>query len=126
MGLWGTSIRRHLALAEDARPSDYSVMFHLERMLPGVKRLVDLGGNVGNLFYCYSRYLNLPESFRWVVEIASVVEAGAALASKHGEQRLQFVGSLEDAAAEGQDADTVLLVSGALHYFETPLGEMLA
>lgn len=121
------AIRRHLALAEHARPSDYSVMFHLERMLPGVKRLVDLGGNVGNLFYCYSRYLNLPEGFRWVVvEITSVAEAGAALAKERGEQRLQFVERLEDAAGNGQDADTVLLVSGALHYFETPLGEMLA
>jgi len=121
------AIRRHMALAEHARPSDYAVMFHLERVLPGVKRLVDLGGNVGNLFYCYSKYLKLPEGFRWVVvEIASVAEAGARLAGERGEERLRFAASLKDAAAEGRDVETVLLVSGALHYFEQPLGEMLA
>lgn len=121
------SIRRHLMLAEHARPSDYAVMFHLERMLPGVRRLIDLGGNVGNLFYCYSRYLKFPAEFRWVVvEIAAVAEVGAALAKERGEERLRFVTGLKDAATEGADAETVLLVSGALHYFETPLGVLLA
>ena len=121
------AIRRHLALAEHARPSDYAVMFYLDRMLPGLKRLVDLGGNVGNLFYCYSKYLHFPADFQWVVvEIAPVAEAGAKLARERNEGRLQFATDLKDAAAQGRDTETALLVSGALHYFEQPLGEMLA
>jgi putative methyltransferase (TIGR04325 family) len=121
------AIRRHLALAEHTRPSDYAVLFHLERMLPGVSRLIDLGGNVGNLYYSYSKYLKLPDEFRWVVvEIAAVAEVGAALAKERGEVRLRFVTGLKDAATECADAETVLLVSGALHYFETPLGVLLA
>lgn len=119
------AIRRHLALAEHARPSDYAVMFHLEQLLPGMKRLVDLGGNVGNLFYCYSKYLDFPADFQWVVaEIAPVAEAGAKLAKERNEGRLRFATDLMDVASQGRDADT-LLVSGALHYFEKPLGEML-
>jgi putative methyltransferase (TIGR04325 family) len=121
------AIRRHLALAEHTRPSDYAVMFHLERMLPKVSRVIDLGGNVGNLFYSYSKYLRMPEDFRWtVVEIAPVAEAGATLAKERCEQRLVFATSLKDAAGQGEDGSTVLLVSGALHYFDNPLGAMLA
>jgi putative methyltransferase (TIGR04325 family) len=121
------AIYRHLALAVHSRPSDYAVMFHLERMLPEVKRLMDLGGNIGNLYYSYSRYLKMPAEFRWVVvESPPVVEAGIQLTKERGEQRLQFVTSLKDARAQELDRETVLLVSGALHYFEQPLGDMLA
>lgn len=119
--------RRQLAVAEHARPSDYAAMFHLERMLPGMSRMIDLGGNVGTLFYCYSRYLKLPPEFQWVVvEIAPVARAGEQLAEDWCEKRLRFVTGLKDAAAEGWDAETVLMVSGSLHYFEKPLGVMLA
>lgn len=119
------AIRRHLELSKSARPSDYAALFHLAKLLPDYSRLVDLGGNAGNLFYCYSRYLELPEDFRWVVvEIPSVAEAGAAIARERGEERLCFSTSLSDACAYGPS--TILLISGALHYFEPPLGELLA
>src|SRR5580765_6062069 len=53
------TIQRHLSVSERARPSDYAALFHLERLMPKVKRVFDLGGNVGNLFYCYGKYVNL-------------------------------------------------------------------
>jgi putative methyltransferase (TIGR04325 family) len=121
------AIRRHLALAERTRPSDYAVLFHLARLLPQVTRIIDLGGNVGNLFYSYDRYLHLPGGFRWtVVEIAPVAEAGTAIARERGERRLRFVTSLSEAVDGSPDSETVLLVSGALHYFEQPLGTLIA
>lgn len=113
--------RRQLAMAETARPSDYAVLFHLDHLLPHVKRLIDLGGSAANLFYCYDRYLQLPADFHWtVVDLEPVIAVGMALAKERNETRVHFVTSLEQAG----EAD-VLLVSGALHYFEQPLGELL-
>lgn len=47
----------HLRLSMSARPSDYPVILYLGRLLTDSTRVFDLGGNVGNLFYCYQQYL---------------------------------------------------------------------
>jgi putative methyltransferase (TIGR04325 family) len=120
------AIKRQLAVAESARPSDYAALFHLQQLLPTLGRVIDLGGSVGNLFYCYSQYLDFPEDFRWVVvEIAPVAEAGTALAQERGATKLRFATNLAEAAAHDDGKATLFLVSGALHYFDTPLGTML-
>jgi len=100
--------------SEHARTSDYPVLFHLESLLGEVKRVLDIGGSAGNLFYCYSRYLPYPKSLRWTVfEVPQNVASGRQIASERGEQRLDFVDKLEQCT----DADTVI-ISGSLHYFE--------
>ena len=107
----------HLDLAKSARPSDYPVLFHLNRIVGGETTVFDLGGCVGNLFYGYRGYLDRPGELRWTVyDLPATLESGRRIALERGETRLRFTGDLAD--ADGVD---VLLVSGALHYFEFTL-----
>src|SRR5947209_3851574 len=52
------NITVHLTLGEKARPSDYTALFYLRGLLEENTTVLDVGGNAGNLFYCYSRYLS--------------------------------------------------------------------
>jgi putative methyltransferase (TIGR04325 family) len=113
---------RHIALALKPRPSDYAALFHLRSILPGVKHVFDLGGNVGNLFYCYSDYLELPTTLTWMIyDLPAMLSMGQELARERNETRLRFTDSFYD--ADGAD---LLIASGSLHYFAKPLGAMLA
>jgi putative methyltransferase (TIGR04325 family) len=107
-----------------ARPrlSDYPVLFQLSR-ITGEVRLFDLGGNVGNLFYCYRNYLDLGRNFKWIVfDLPQTLEKGQALAAAQpNTEGLAFVDDF--AAADGVD---VFLASGSLHYFEDSLPAMLS
>ena len=117
----GDDINRQMTQGLATRPSDYPVLYHLSTLMPEVRKLFDLGGNAGNLFYCYARYLNLPEDFVWSVhDVAPTVEFGRRLAQERGECRLWFADELT--AMDGHD---VLLASGSLHYVETPLPDLL-
>jgi len=57
----------HLSLSESPRPSDYAALYHMQGPIAGWSKIFDLGGNVGNLFYCYKRYLNLPPRLVWQI-----------------------------------------------------------
>lgn len=111
-------------MGESARASasDYAALFHIRPILASVQRVFDFGGNVGNLFHCYAKYLDLPADFRWTVyDLPNNLAMGRALASEMGEGRLSFTSSLPD--ADGAD---LFIASGSIHYFETPLPEILA
>ena len=111
----------HLSLAETARQSDYPVLFHLAQIIPTCRKVFDLGGNVGNLLYCYSKYLEFPPDLEWTVcDVPQIAEIGRSLARKRNETRLKFDGNTDRLS----EAD-LLLVSGSLHYFELSLPEML-
>jgi putative methyltransferase (TIGR04325 family) len=115
------NINRQIGHGGSARPSDYPVLFYLRHLVPGGLNLFDLGGNVGNLYYCYSKYLSFPHEFDWCVhDKQSTIELGRVLARKGGESRLRFTNDLKAINGAG-----ILLVSGALHYFELPLPELL-
>ncbi len=117
-----TNVRHHLELAAQARPSDYAALFHIRPLLPRLTSVFDLGGNAGNLFYCYSRYLDLPSSLRWTVQdLPANMAAGEQIARERGATALHFTGNWQDASGVG-----LLLVSGSLHYLEQPLPEMVA
>jgi putative methyltransferase (TIGR04325 family) len=104
-----------------ARPGDYPVMLHLGRLLLGGLRVFDLGGSLGNLFYLYDRYLDFPASLCWTVhDLPGPMERGREFARQKGESRVRFTADAGDAS--GQD---VLLVSGALHYFDFALADYL-
>jgi putative methyltransferase (TIGR04325 family) len=114
----------HALLDEMAkmRPSDYPALFHLSRLSLEGLRVFDLGGTVGNIFYLYDRYLNFPPSLRWTVhDLPQNRDRGRDLAKQRGESRLLFTD--DPRGAGGHD---VLLVSGALHYFEFALADYLA
>jgi putative methyltransferase (TIGR04325 family) len=115
------NVRHHLELSSHARPSDYAALFHMTSLLPRLSSVFDLGGNAGNLFYCYSRYLRFPEDLAWtVLDLPGNMEAGKEIARERGVRALRFASRWQEAA--GAD---LLLISGALHYLERPLPEML-
>jgi putative methyltransferase (TIGR04325 family) len=114
--------RLHLSISQAPRPSDYAALFHMRGLNFDGARIFDVGGNVGNLFYLYDRYLNFPADCIWqVFDLPIWVEAGRNEAARCGETRLQFTAKWEDAA--GAD---LLIASGSLHYFDPPLWEMVA
>jgi len=114
--------REHLRLSVEQRVSDYPVIFHLSK-LEAPRHLFDLGGNFGNLFYCYARYLPNTERMLWTVcDLPHVVEFGARVARhRHVDDRLRF--TTDRTTANGAD---IFLVSGALHYFAEPLDRIIA
>jgi putative methyltransferase (TIGR04325 family) len=115
------SARVHLKLAERLRPSDYPVLFHLQN-IGKIGSVFDLGGNVGNLFYSYRRYLPALHHVEWrVYDIPAMTLLGEALARERQESHLRFTNDLTALA----EADLVL-ASGSLHYFEESMARMLA
>ena len=116
------NVSNHLDLNRTARPSDYAALYHLQRLLPGLRRVFDLGGNVGNLFYCYSTYLSFDDLHAWqVLDLPANMERGRVLSASRGAQQLIFVDDWKD--ADGAD---LLLISGALHYMRRPLADMIS
>ena len=104
------------------RPSDYPVLLHLSRLPLKQLRIFDLGGTTGDLFYLYGRYLDFPPCLRWTVyDLPQNLERGLHQARQIGESHLHFSDELY--GASGHD---VLLVSGALHYFDFELADYLA
>ncbi|MBS0520665.1 MAG: methyltransferase, TIGR04325 family [Proteobacteria bacterium] len=116
------NVELHLAANEYPRPSDYPALFYLEPLLTTARRLFDLGGNVGNLFYCYSRYLEFPPGFQWqVFDLPVNMARGRLLAAERQARQLTFADRWSDAS--GAD---ILLASGCLHYFPRALPAMIA
>jgi putative methyltransferase (TIGR04325 family) len=112
----------HMLLSEVPRPSDYAALFHMRGMILNRSKIFDLGGNIGNLFYLYDRYLNLPPDCIWLVFDLSIwMESGQAMATNRGENRLRFTRKWEDATGA-----ELLIASGSLHYFDTPLPQMVS
>lgn len=116
------NLREHLGFAVSQRVSDYPIIFYLSRIECPFE-VFDLGGNVGNLFYCYRRYLPNIDRITWtVLDLPRTIQVGARLARRRG--LLGRLGFTDDLATAGR-AD-VLLASGSLHYFDQPLHEVLA
>lgn len=115
------NVKNHLGMYSRARPSDYAALFYIRPILPGIKRIFDLGGNAGNLFYSYSNYLSWPKGLTWqVFDLPANRTAGEAIAQERGAHQLQFTGDWR--SADGAD---LLIVSGSLHYLHQPLAEMI-
>jgi len=95
-------------------PSDYPVLFWLTRLLPTTRLLFDLGGNVGNRYLAFRKYLTYPENLTWLVnDIPAVVALGPAIAEQEAAVHLQFT---TDYARLGEAE--ILLASGVLQVLE--------
>ncbi|WP_170835062.1 methyltransferase, TIGR04325 family [Terriglobus roseus] len=108
------AVRRHMLFADKARASDYPALYHLQKIAPGLRTVIDIGGNAGNLFYCYAAYLDLSPSLRWtVIELPQVAAAGRQIALQRKETRLHFAEDPNPATSFD-----LAVFSGSLHYFE--------
>lgn len=102
-------------------PKDYPALLWLSRALPGASTLFDIGGHVGQLYYTYRRYLELPLALRWTVcDVPAVVRAGETIAHERGATALRFTTRLDE--VDGAD---VVLASGSLQYIERRLDDLL-
>lgn len=114
-------IRYHTSIADSIRESDYPVLFHLAPIAPNLRRVFDLGGHVGNLFYAYQHKICFPSDVTWTVyDLPHKRPFGEKLAADRKETRIRFA----DSVAEASGAD-VFIASGSLHYFEQPLDKIL-
>ena len=114
-------IRYHTSIADSVRESDYPVLFHLAALAAGLRRVFDLGGHVGNLFYAYQHKICFPSDITWTVyDLPHKRPFAETLAAERNETRIRFA----DNPAEASGAD-VFIASGSLHYFEQPLDEIL-
>ncbi len=101
---------------------DYPALLWLSRIMPEARRLFDIGGHVGVMYYAYRRYLNFRHDLAWTVcDVPSVVRAGEAMARERNESNLFFTTRLADAS--GSD---VVLATGSLQYIERTIGDLLA
>jgi putative methyltransferase (TIGR04325 family) len=108
---------------EEAIPErDENTIRVLSGLFPKVKRLFDLGGNVGMCFYQYRAKIAYPRDFQWTVcDVPFVNEKGRELAAKRMETQLAFTDDRN--AADGAD---IFLTNGALQYFPESLADILA
>ena len=66
-------------------PSDYPVLFWLDRLLPETKMLFDLGGDIGSRYLAFRKLLTYPDNFTWLVnDIPSIVALGRTIAQEDG------------------------------------------
>lgn len=111
----------HLMLSAKPRPSDYPALFYIGSILPELTSVFDLGGNVGNLYYCYAEHLSFAPSLVWTVyDVPKMLALGQELAAVRKDARLRFTDSWH--AAEAVD---LFIASGSLHYFDQPLPTLL-
>jgi putative methyltransferase (TIGR04325 family) len=106
--------RRHAHERHFVFSSDYPVMFWLDRLLPEAKLVFDLGGDVGNRYLAFRKYLTYPDNLTWLVnEIPAAVEVGRTIAREEKASHLQFTTKHTRLA----EAD-ILLASGVLQVLE--------
>jgi len=117
------AIQRHIRLSGTIRPSDYAAIYWLSRFARESLSVLDYGGSVGNLYYSYRPYL--PASIRhtvWTVfDLPSVVESGLELAKQQQATELEFQTNVQSVTRSH-----LVLVSGALHYWETRLTDFIS
>ena len=109
-----SNLANHLNLAKNLRPSDYAALYWLSRIEDDLN-IFDFGGNVGNLYYSYFPYLSVDEHrVDWTVyDLPKTIEEGRKIAGVRSPKGLRFTGEMRST----HDYN-VLLISGALHYWE--------
>jgi putative methyltransferase (TIGR04325 family) len=101
---------------------DYALIYWLQKTIRPRTIVFDLGGNIGQAFYIFEKYLCYPDEFRWIVcDLPASVEAGKRYLEQHPRRQLEFTASLDVCLTSD-----VLLAAGALQYLDWSLPEMLA
>lgn len=103
-------------------PSDYPLIYWLEKALQPGSHLFDWGGNIGLSYYAFQRYITYPSDLDWLIcDVPEVTRAGKGIAKRNNASGLRFTNQLEDC-----DGCDIFIASGALQYINTSLGSLLA
>jgi putative methyltransferase (TIGR04325 family) len=95
---------------------DYPVLYWLRAAFAESRTVLEIGGHVGVAYYGFARVIQYPAGLRWtILDVPSVVQAGARLAKERARTDVAFVADLSD--TEGAE---ILLAAGALQYFDAP------
>ncbi len=101
-------------------PSDYPVLFWLQKLLRDSFTVFDWGGNVGIKYFAFSSYLTYPENLRWVVnDVPAVLQLGREVAARESATALHFTAEMDEL---GQ-AD-ILLASGVVQFIDDPFARL--
>jgi putative methyltransferase (TIGR04325 family) len=102
---------------EKIYPTDYPVLYWMQKYKENIKNVFDFGGHIGVHYYSYSRYLNYSKLNKWTVcDVESVINEGKKIASTQKTESLSFVTDID--SCENYD---LLLISGSLQYLEWEL-----
>jgi putative methyltransferase (TIGR04325 family) len=97
-------------------PSDYPVLFWLEKLLPAARSVFDWGGNVGIKYFAFRPYLTYPEDLVWIVnDVPAILKRGEEIARQESAPALRFTPHLDELARAG-----ILLASGVVQFIEDP------
>lgn len=100
---------------------DYPILLWLQSALADGSTIFDLGGNLGQAYYAYKKYLQYPQDLKWVVcDLPEIVKAGEKLAEKNDSSGLSFTVEFSD--VEGAN---ILLTNGTLQYLEPSCAGLL-
>jgi len=104
------------------RWGDYALIYWLSRIIDTGSTLLDIGGNIGLVFYAFEKYLSYPPDFKWVVyDLPASIQAGREFVKDRPRPNLQFAARLDDCPHPD-----IVLASGALQYLDYSLADFLA
>lgn len=102
-------------------PSDYPVMFWLQRLLIENLTVFDHGGNLGISYYSYRTRMPYPPGIQWIIcDLPEVNKLGRKLAKQRDSQGLSFTERAQD-----MDGADVLIAAGSLQYIDEPIAGVL-
>lgn len=102
-------------------PSDYPVLFWLEKTLADSSRLLDIGGYVGISYYTYRNYLRYPEDLEWMIQdVPAVTAAGMEIAKSQDSRGLSFTTDITPALRP-----QTVLAAGSLQFIQDDFAGLL-
>lgn len=116
-------VRRNCTQADMERlnPIDYPVLVWLRKAFEDSSTVCDLGGNTGNSYYAFRRFIPYPENLKWTIcDLPEAVKAGEEMRNRTHCPGLSFTTNL--ASVEAAD---IFLTCGAIQYMESSLTDFL-
>ena len=106
---------------ETLNPIDYPVLVWLRKAFEDSSIVCDLGGNTGNSYYAFRRYIPYPENVQWTIcDLPEAVKSGEAMRQRTHCPGLSFTTDL----ATVENAE-IFLTCGAIQYMDASLPDFL-
>ena len=102
--LHNTSLKQNLSLEEISqfKPIDYPILVWLGEIFKERSTVFDLGGNTGNSYYAYRKYISYPPTMKWLIcDVPAAVQVGNQLLHRFDSPGLSYTTNIAD--AEGFD-----------------------